>query len=184
MLLALVDTDFKFLWFDVGSSGSSSDAPIFNCSKLKKIKDGTLGLLALEPLGEGWTDLRYFLMEDDTFTLMTWLVKAYSRRQLTRKEKIASPGAGQLLRMCLESWQLKGQKLKKIKVQSHLQKLPKFIKSQSLFPFVEKSQRSNTLKNYKRCYKNYKRSNSFSNLRNFSKGAAAWAQTTLKGGWG
>ena len=36
VLLALVDADYKFLWVNTGASGSSSDAQIFNCSKLKK----------------------------------------------------------------------------------------------------------------------------------------------------
>ena len=36
---------YRFLWVDVGSSGSSSDAHIFNCITLRKnIEDGTLGL--------------------------------------------------------------------------------------------------------------------------------------------
>ena len=44
VLLALVDTEYRFLWVDVGSSGSSSGAQIFNCSKLKKkITDGREG---------------------------------------------------------------------------------------------------------------------------------------------
>ena len=34
--LALVDADCKFLWVNVGATGSSSDAQIFNCSKLKR----------------------------------------------------------------------------------------------------------------------------------------------------
>ena len=54
VLLALVDTDYRLLWVDVWSRGSSSDAQIFNCSKLKKkIEDGTLRLPTPEPLGEG-----------------------------------------------------------------------------------------------------------------------------------
>ena len=42
VLLALVDADYKFLWINMGTSGSSSDAQIFNCCKLKrKIELGT-----------------------------------------------------------------------------------------------------------------------------------------------
>ena len=42
---------------------SSSDAQIFNCSKLsKKIKDGTLRLPPPEPLGEGGPDLHGILL--------------------------------------------------------------------------------------------------------------------------
>ena len=52
VLPTLVDTEYRFLWVDVGSSGTSSDAQIFNCSKLKEeIKDGTFQLPAPEPLG-------------------------------------------------------------------------------------------------------------------------------------
>ena len=47
VLLALVDTEDRFLSVDVGSSGSSSHAQIFNQSKLrKKIEDGTLARFA------------------------------------------------------------------------------------------------------------------------------------------
>ena len=35
-LLALVDPEYKFLWVTVGASGSSSDAQIFNHSKLRR----------------------------------------------------------------------------------------------------------------------------------------------------
>ena len=60
VLLALVDADYKFLWVNVGASGSSSDAQIFNCSKLKRIENGRIGLQPPEPLGPGGPDLHYF----------------------------------------------------------------------------------------------------------------------------
>ena len=86
MLLALVDADYKFLWVNVGPSGSSSDAQILNCSKLKRrIENGILGIPLPEPLGPGEPDLHYFLLGDDAFALMPWLMKPYSRRQLTRE---------------------------------------------------------------------------------------------------
>ena len=57
------------------ASGSSSDAQIFNRSKLKRrIENGSLGLPPPEPLGAGGPDLHYFLLEDDAFVLMTWLL--------------------------------------------------------------------------------------------------------------
>ena len=91
VLLALVDADYTFLWVNTGASGSSSDAQIFNRSKLKRrIENGTLGLPPPEPLGPGGADLHYFLLGDDTFAMMCWLVKPYIRRQLTREERIAN----------------------------------------------------------------------------------------------
>ena len=54
VLLALVDADYKFLWVNMGASGSSSDDKIFNRSKPKRrIENGTLGLPPPEPLGPG-----------------------------------------------------------------------------------------------------------------------------------
>ena len=73
------------------ASGTSSDAQIFNHSKLKRrIENGTLGLPPPEPLGPGGPDLHYFLLGDNAFALMPWLVKPYRRRQLTREDRIAN----------------------------------------------------------------------------------------------
>ena len=88
VLLALVDVEYKFMWVHVGSSGSSSDGQIFNHSKLRR--NGTLGLPPPEPLEPGLPNLHYFLLGDDAFALMPWMVKPYSRRQLTREERIAN----------------------------------------------------------------------------------------------
>ena len=64
VLLALVDAGYKFLWVNVGACGSSSDAQIFNRSKLKRrIENGTLGLPPPEPLGPGGA--RSTLLPDD-----------------------------------------------------------------------------------------------------------------------
>ena len=87
----LVDADYKFLWVNAGASGSSSDAQIFNRSKLtRRIENRTLGLPPPEPLGPGGPDLHYFLLGDDAFALMPWLVKPYSRHKVTREERIAN----------------------------------------------------------------------------------------------
>ena len=85
LVLALVDAEYKFLWVNVGASGSSSDAQIFSKRK-QKIENGTLGLPPPKPMGPEGPDLHYFLLGDDDFALMSWLVKPYSRRQLTREE--------------------------------------------------------------------------------------------------
>ena len=68
VLLALVDAEYKFLLVNVGASGSSSDAQIFNHSKLRqKIENETLRLPPPEPLGPGGPNLHYFLLGDNTF---------------------------------------------------------------------------------------------------------------------
>ena len=71
VLLALVDAEYKFLWVNVGASGSSSDAQIFHSSKLRrKIENGTLGLPPPERLGPGGPNLHYCLLGDDDFARM------------------------------------------------------------------------------------------------------------------
>ena len=90
VLLALVDAEYKFLFVNVGASGSSFDAQIFNRSKLKRrIENRALGP-SPEPLGSGGPDLHYFQLGGNAFALMLWLVKPYSRQQLTREERIAN----------------------------------------------------------------------------------------------
>ena len=91
VLLALVDADYKFLLANAGASGSSSDAHIFNRSKLtRKIENRTLGLPPPEPLGPGGARCTLLPAGGRCLCLMPWLVKPYSRRQLTREERIAN----------------------------------------------------------------------------------------------
>ena len=72
-MLALVDAEYKFLWVDVGSSGSSSDAQIFNCSKLRrKTENGTLGLPPPEPFGPRGPKLHYFLLDLHLPSCLGW----------------------------------------------------------------------------------------------------------------
>ena len=72
-------------------SGSRSDAQIFNKSLLReKIEDGNFWTPPPEPLEDGGPDLHFFLLGDDAFALMPWMVKPYSQRQLTREERIAN----------------------------------------------------------------------------------------------
>ena len=88
-MLALVE--YKFRWVDIGTAGSCSDAQIFNASQLKEmIEDETLGLPQACPIIQGQRDVSYFILADDAFTLKKWLLKPYSRRGLTRQERIAN----------------------------------------------------------------------------------------------
>ena len=51
ILMALVDTEYKFRWVDIGTEGSCSDAQIFNLAELReKIEDGSIGFPEAEPI--------------------------------------------------------------------------------------------------------------------------------------
>ncbi len=89
ILFALVDADYKFVWVDVGVNGSASDGSIFNICELKKgIEAHTITLPDPDPLPSDDRDMPYFLIGDDAFPLRTWMMKPYSRRNLTKKENI------------------------------------------------------------------------------------------------
>ena len=80
------------LQIPVGQRGGQwlipSDGPIFNRSKLKKLRTELWDCHHLNHLDLGAPDLHYFLLGDNAFALMPWLVKPYSRRQLTKEERI------------------------------------------------------------------------------------------------
>ena len=79
VLLALVDGDSKFLWVDMGAAGSTSDAQIFKHTKFRnKIEDGSIGFPNSESLAIGGPKVNFFLLRNDAFPLMLWLMRPYS----------------------------------------------------------------------------------------------------------
>jgi hypothetical protein len=51
--MALVDTEYLFLWVDVGSNGAASDAQIFNsCDFRESIMDDSINFQPPEPIVE------------------------------------------------------------------------------------------------------------------------------------
>ena len=89
ILLALVDAKYRFLWVDVGTNGSRSDAQIFNdCNLRLGIVDGTLDIPNAEPLPGDDHDMPYFLIGVDAFPLRTWSMRPFSARGLPDEERI------------------------------------------------------------------------------------------------
>ena len=89
ILLALVDADYKFIWADVGSQGSSSDAQVFNHGPLRqRLENGTIGFPEPDPLPHDDKPTPYFFVGDDAFPLRSWMMKPYSHRHLTNAERI------------------------------------------------------------------------------------------------
>ncbi|VDH90223.1 Hypothetical predicted protein [Mytilus galloprovincialis] len=89
VLLALVDSDYKFIWADIGGRGAASDAQLWNASDLKSaIEDGDLDLPDAEPLPHDTEDIPYFYIGDDAFGLRTFMQKPYGHRALALEERI------------------------------------------------------------------------------------------------
>ena len=89
VLMALVDADYKFIWADVGGTGSASDAQIYNNSELKECaEDGSLGFPDPDPLPNDNQDVPYFFIGDDAFALRPSMMKPYCLRGLTNEQRI------------------------------------------------------------------------------------------------
>ena len=89
ILLVLVDADYKFLWISVGANGSASDCQLFNNSELKEaFVTGTAGAPYPRPLPGDDRNTPFFIIDDDAFPLETWLMKPFSKRDLTNEERI------------------------------------------------------------------------------------------------
>lgn len=89
VLLGLVDAQCRFIYVDVGSNGSCSDAGIFLQTDLRaSLLNGTLGLPQPEPLPGGDAPVPYFFVGDDAFPLSSWMMKPYPHRGLTHEKRI------------------------------------------------------------------------------------------------
>ena len=89
ILMALVDTDYKFVWTHIGKSGSNNDAGIFMRSELREcLREGTLNLPDPEPLSGDTEPMPYYIIGDDAFPLRTWCMKPYSRLDLDIQHRV------------------------------------------------------------------------------------------------
>ena len=89
VLLAIVDSDYKFIYCDVGANGASSDAGIFNNTDLKlALDENAVALPPPVPLTGGGRPIPYFFVGDEAFALKDWLQKPYPHRGLTKEQRI------------------------------------------------------------------------------------------------
>jgi hypothetical protein len=71
------------------SNGSASDAQIWNgCELLEVIESKDIGFPQASPVVEGERLIPYFIIGDDAFALKPYLMKPYSKRGLTKEEKV------------------------------------------------------------------------------------------------
>lgn len=78
VLLAVVDSDYNFIFADVGCQGRISDGGVFNFTPFsKKLENNTLGLPTQRSLAEGRTQVPYVLVADDAFALTNNIMKPY-----------------------------------------------------------------------------------------------------------
>ena len=70
VLLALVDSNYKFIWADIGARGAASDAQVWNDSDLQEgVNSGDVTFPPPDPLPNDTQDVPYFLIGKYLFFL-------------------------------------------------------------------------------------------------------------------
>ncbi|XP_071054722.1 putative nuclease HARBI1 [Onthophagus taurus] len=89
VLMGIVNANYEFLIVDVGANGRVSDAGVFsNTFFYKKLVEKNLGLPEPENLPLTNTKVPCVFVGDDAFPLLENLMKPFSKRNLTKEEKI------------------------------------------------------------------------------------------------
>ena len=90
VLLAVVDSEYRFMYIDVGAIGSESDAGIFGQTRLRELVEKKLAHIPEpKPLpGTENTLCDYFFVGDDAFPLRHYLMKPFPSRALSHKERL------------------------------------------------------------------------------------------------
>ena len=91
VLLAVVDANYKFLWYKLGDNGRQNDAGIYGASGIASaLQDNTLDFPAPSPIRDHGDSIAvpYMLIGDDAFPLKTTLMKPYPQRGPTDSQVI------------------------------------------------------------------------------------------------
>lgn len=90
VLLAIVDSDYRFIFVNVGSYGKECDSSIFKETAFwKKMVQGTLNLPTPKPINpESQIDLPYVLVGDEGFGLHENLLRPFGGTHLEKKKRI------------------------------------------------------------------------------------------------
>ena len=93
VLMAIVDSNYEFLYVDVGCNGRVSDGGVWEkCSLNVLLEEGRAGLPADEVLPESTTGKKmpYTFVGDDAFPLKRYLMKPYPFRDQSVEQRIFS----------------------------------------------------------------------------------------------
>jgi len=86
ILMALVDSNYEFIYVDVGKQGRLSDSGAVEWTKFYQLLK--LGKLNLPPKEENIAGLNFVIIGDEGFALHPRLLRPYSRRELNHERRI------------------------------------------------------------------------------------------------
>ncbi len=88
-LLAIADSNYCFIYVDVGSYGKDSDSTNFQNSTFSRaLMRGTLNIPNSEPISNATPALPYVIVGDEAFGLSKHLLRPYSGTHLSSKKRI------------------------------------------------------------------------------------------------
>lgn len=92
VLLALVDADCNFIYIEAGAQGRVSDGGVFANSGLAEgLENNSLHLPSAAAMPNASNlMLPYFIVGDDAFPLKKYLIKPFSKRDLSEEEMMAN----------------------------------------------------------------------------------------------
>lgn len=88
--MTLVDVDYKCVWVNVGSEGSSNAAGIFNSRALKEGLDSnetTINIPTEESLPGDDVPIPYFLVADNGFGINRYLMDPFALHKMPHNER-------------------------------------------------------------------------------------------------
>ncbi|XP_069819612.1 uncharacterized protein [Dendropsophus ebraccatus] len=90
VLLALADSDYRFVIVDIGAYGSSADAGVFRASRMSELlHSGQLSIPDSKTLpGSSGPPAPYVIVADEAFGLQTHLLRPFPRRGLDDRRRI------------------------------------------------------------------------------------------------
>lgn len=92
MLLAIVDADFCFTAIDVWPYGANTDSNILKNSTREKLNAGNLNIPQAQtlPYEENGKPMSFVILGDETFAQSKQIMRPYSRRNLSTKQRVCN----------------------------------------------------------------------------------------------
>ena len=87
--MALVDSDYKFLYVDIGCNGRVSDGGVFRgCTLQQALEQQTANIPPPSPLPGSEELVPHYVVADEAFPLKPYIMKPYSRRGLSEDQRV------------------------------------------------------------------------------------------------
>ncbi len=88
-MMALVDSNYRFIYVDVGCNGRVSDGGVFRGSTLQEsLEQRTANIPQPTPLPGTDMTMPFFVVADEAFPLKSYLMKPFARRGLSREQRV------------------------------------------------------------------------------------------------